>query len=528
MNMRRRSFLRTASAASLGGFAVRGFGNPFLAPILDRSAEDRVLVIIQLYGGNDGLNTVIPLDQYGVLSTVRNNVLIPENAVLDLPGLAGTGLHPVMGGMRELWQNGKLSIIQGVGYPDPDFSHFRSTDIWETGASTDQLLASGWTGRYLHHEYPNFPNGYPNATMPDPLAIRIGGPISIGLQHQGVAMGASIYNTADALNLTGNVFNDPVTPDCMGNKLDFVRTVQRQADLYGDVIEAAAQPGCNMSTLYPTGNAPGAQLANALKIVAQLICGGLKTRIYWVGIDGFDTHAQQVVAGNTTTGTHADLLKGLSDSIHAFQNDLELLGIDERVTGMTFSEFGRRIKSNASVGTDHGTAAPLFLFGTKVLPGMLGENPVIPANTTYDTNLPMQYDFRSVYASVLKDWFCLDQNDVDTVLLDTYQNLSLVDPGGCINTSVRDANHAAGISLLDVFPSPFTDLVSIRFTTNGDRTLVQVFGENGQVVRTLYNGQFAPGEQTLQADLSDLPSGAYYCRVQNGMQQQVKAVIKMH
>ncbi len=525
--MRRRSFLRTASAATLGGFAVRGYGNPLLGPLFDRSGEDRVLVIVQLYGGNDGLNTVIPLDQYGTLANVRANVLISENAVLDLPGLNGTGLHPAMGGLRELWQDGKLGIVQGVGYPNPDFSHFRNTDIWETGAHSDQLLASGWAGRYLHFEYPNYPNGFPNATMPDPLAIRIGGPISIGLQHQGVAMGASIYNTDDALNLTGNLFTDPVTPDCMGSKLDFVRTVQRQADLYGDVIEAAAQPGCNLSTLYPTGNQPGAQLARALKIVAQLICGGLKTRIYWVGIDGFDTHAQQVVAGNTTTGKHADLLQGVSNSIRAFQNDLELLGLDERVTGMTFSEFGRRIKSNASIGTDHGTAAPLFLFGTHVLPGMLGTNPVIPANSTYDTNLPMQYDFRSVYASVLKDWFCLEPTDVDTVLLDTYQTLALVDPQGCMGTSIHEANNRAGTSLLDVYPNPFTDLVTVRFDTNGDRTLIQIYGENGQVVRTLHNGPLAPGEHRMQTDLADLATGAYYCRVQNGMQQQVKAIVKM-
>lgn len=525
--MRRRSFLRTASAATIGGFSVRGLGNPMLSPLFDRSGEDRVLVIVQLYGGNDGLNTVIPLDQYGVLSSVRSNVLIPENAVLDLPGVVGTGLHPSMGGMRELWQNGKLSIVQGVGYPNPDFSHFRSTDIWETGANSDQQLASGWVGRYLHQEYPNFPNGYPNATMPDPLSIRIGAPISIGLQHQGVSMGASIYNTEDSLNLTGNLFTDPVTADCMGSKLDFVRTVQRQSDLYGDVIEAAAVPGCNLSTLYPTGDQPGAELARALKIVAQLICGGLKTRIYWVGIDGFDTHAQQVVSGNPTIGNHADLLRGVSDSIHAFQNDLELLGIDDRVIGMTFSEFGRRIKSNASIGTDHGTSAPLFLFGTNVLPGMLGANPDIPANTTYETNLPMQYDFRSVYASVLKDWFCLEPDDVDAVMLDTYQTLALVDPSGCQGVGVHEANQRAGVSLLDVYPNPFIDVVNLRFETGGDRAVVQVFGDNGQVVRTIHNGPLPAGEHRMQVDLGDLAAGAYYCRVQTGMEQQVKAVMKM-
>ena len=227
--MKRRHFIRSVSAASLGGFAVRGFGNPLLGPVFDRAAEDRVLVIVQLYGGNDGLNTVIPLDQYDALSVARSNVLIPEGAVLPLQGLPATGLHPVMGGMQQLWNDGKLTIVQGVGYPDPDFSHFRSTDIWETGANSDQLLDSGWTGRYLNLEYPNFPQGYPNATMPDPLAIRIGGPITIGLQHMGVAMGASIYNTEDPLNLTNNHFTDAVTADCKGSKLDFVRTVQQQS-----------------------------------------------------------------------------------------------------------------------------------------------------------------------------------------------------------------------------------------------------------------------------------------------------------
>ncbi|MCC7503155.1 MAG: hypothetical protein IT229_11540, partial [Flavobacteriales bacterium] len=276
--MQRRTFLRSVSAASVGGLAVRGIANPLMAPMFDRAAEDRVLVIVQLYGGNDGLNTVIPLDQYSLLNQFRSNIMIPQGQVLPLQGLGGaTGLHPAMDGMKELWDQGKLSIVQGVGYPNPEFSHFRSTDIWETGADSNQLLDSGWTGRYLHQEYPNYPVGYPNATMPDPLAIRIGGPVTIGLQYMGISMGASIYNTDDPLNLTGNLFVDPVTADCKGSKLDFTRTVQRQTDLYGDVIENAALPGCNMSTLYPTGNQPGAKLSQALKIVAQLICGGLKT-----------------------------------------------------------------------------------------------------------------------------------------------------------------------------------------------------------------------------------------------------------
>jgi len=526
--MQRRAFLRTVSLASVGGITVRTFAHPLLSPLLESAADDRVLVIVQLYGGNDGLNTVIPLDQYGILSSVRGNILIPEAQVLSLQGLNGaTGLHPSMTGMQQLWDMGKLSIVQGVGYPDPDFSHFRSTDIWETGANSDQVLDSGWVGRYLHEEYPNYPVGYPNATMPDPLAIRVGGPITIGTQYMGVSMGASIYNTDDQLNLTGNLFTDPVTADCMGGKLDFVRTVQRQTDLYGDVINAAALPQCNMSTLYPTGNAPGAKLARALKIVAQLICGGLKTRIYWVSDNGFDTHAQQVQASDHTTGTHANLLQGVSNAIRAFQDDLDQLGIADRVMGMTFSEFGRRIKSNASGGTDHGSSAPMFIFGNKVIPGMLGQNPDIPANTTYSTNLAMQYDFRSVYASMLKDWFCLPSDQVDAVLLDTYQTLAVVDPEGCLSSSIHEANQAAGTALLNVYPNPFTEHTTVTYTTSGGRVLLQVFNEEGQQITTLRNNVLPPGTATVDLDLGAAPPGVYYCRLQNEGRQQVRSMLKV-
>lgn len=507
---------------------MRGFGNPLLAPAFDRAGEDRVLVIVQLYGGNDGLNTIIPLDQYANLSPVRSNVIIPSAAVLPMQGTGGaTGFHPSLGGLRDLWEDGKLSVIQGVGYPNPDLSHFRSTDIWETGANSDQLLDSGWTGRYLHYEYPNYPQGYPNTTMPDPLAIRIGGAVTIGLQNQGVSMGTSIYNTDDPLNLTGNLFTDAITADCKGAKLDFVRTVQRQTDLYGDVIEAAAQPGCNLSTLYPTGNAPGAELSQALKIVAQLICGGLKTRIYWVSMEGFDTHAEQVEFGDTTTGAHAELLQGLSDSLHAFQDDLQLLGLQDRVLGMTFSEFGRRIRSNASRGTDHGTAAPMFLFGSKVVPGMVGENPVIPDQVQWNTNLPMQHDFRSVYASVLKDWFCIPQAEVDMIMLDQYPTLPVVDPGGCLNVDVHEADRIAGANLLDVSPNPFTDRTTVRYRSGGGRVLLQVFSEGGQLVRTLVNQEMPAGQHTVVFEAPDASPGLYYCRLQNGQVNQVKNMLKV-
>jgi uncharacterized protein (DUF1501 family) len=524
--MDRRRFLRTASMATVGGLAVRGFGSPLWSALKSRDLNDRVLVVIQLYGGNDGLNTVIPLDQYDVLAQVRPHVLIPENQVLPLSGLDGTGLHPALTGLRDLWDDGKLSIVQGVSYPEPNYSHFRAMDIWETGAHHDQLLNSGWTGRYLNLEYPNYPAGYPNTDMPHPLAIRIGGPVGPGLQHLGVSMGVAINNTDDPLDLSGNIYNDPAPATCSGGKLSFVRTVQRQTDLYGDVINAAAQAGCNHGP-YPVGPTPGGQLAQALRIVAQLICGGLRTRIYWVSLNGFDTHAQQVEESDHTVGVHADLLRGLSEAIHAFQNDLAGLGLEDRVLGMTFSEFGRRIVSNASIGTDHGSALPMFLFGSKVIPGMLGTNPVIPTGTTYQTNLAMQYDFRSVYASVLTDWFCLDPQEVEQVLLDTYQPLDLIDPSGCIDAGVHEQNQGAGESLLDVYPNPFVERTTVRYTSHGGRVLLQVYNEGGQLVTTVLNAQVAPGTYTAGVDLGPLPVGVYYCRLQNESRQQVRNMLKV-
>ena len=181
--------------ATIGGFAVRGMSNPLLSAIRNSVAEDRVLVIVQLFGGNDGLNTVIPLDRYDLLSQFRPQVLIPSNQTLPLSGLSNTALHPALGGLQDLWQDGKLGIVQGVSYPDPNFSHFRATDIYETGSSSGTLLNSGWAGRYLNQEYPNYPAGYPNTDMPDPLAVRVGGFLGPGLQHMGVSMGVNINNT---------------------------------------------------------------------------------------------------------------------------------------------------------------------------------------------------------------------------------------------------------------------------------------------------------------------------------------------
>lgn len=524
--MKRRDFLlRTLPTAIvpsvIGPYAVRAMGpSPMLDALMNMATEtDHVLVIIQLNGGNDGLNMVIPRDNYSAYVNARANVAIPENKILALSGNAKTGLHPAMTGMQTLFNEGKLNIIQSVGYPNPNFSHFRATDIWMSASDSNQVINTGWTGRYLNEEYANYPNGYPNATMPDPLAIQIGSVTSLALQGPAMSMGMSITNPTSFYNLVGSI-QDPAPPTPAGKELTYIRLIAQQTQQYATVIKNAATAVPQQVT-YPSNNG----LADQLKIVARLVKGGLKTRVYMVSMGGFDTHSVQVNATDTTTGNHANLLKILSDAVKAFMDDLKFLGIEDRVIGMTFSEFGRRIKSNSSVGTDHGAAAPMILFGSQVQGGVLGNNPTIPASASVSDNIPHQYDFRSVYASILQNWFCSSPTTLEAVLLKNFQSLPVIKNSACA-TGLDDINRNAGDTLIINYPNPFVESTTITFKTTGGHTLVQVIDALGRVIRNLTDRDYAPGTYTISFNAGGLPTGVYYMRLQNGTIQQVKAMLK--
>jgi uncharacterized protein (DUF1501 family) len=527
--MKRRDFLKnTVPAAAIlpavvDGYSVKAFtGNsPLLQALMDTTIDtDHVLVIVQLNGGNDGINMVIPISTYSNYYNARTNIAIPQNRILPLNGYAQTGLHPSMTGLQAMYNENKLNIVQAVGYPAPNFSHFRATDIWMSGSSSSEVVNSGWAGRYLDTEYPNFPNGYPNSTMPDPLAIQIGSITSLTLQGPGVNMGMSITNPTSFYNLLNNVL-DPAPNNPMGFELTYLRTIASQTNQYALRIRDAA----NLVTqqgVYPTPNS----LADQLKIVARLVKGGLKTRIYMVSYGGFDNHSLQVNAADTTTGTHATLLKNVSDAIKAFTDDCQFLGVQDRVIGMTFSEFGRRIKSNSSIGTDHGAAAPMFLFGKQVIGGVTGVNPAIPANATVNDNVPMQYDFRSIYASILEKWFCIPSTTLQTILFQNFQSLSIVNDASCRTTGVGGPNQS-GEELVTNYPNPFTETTTIKFKTKGGHTLIQIIDMLGRVIRTLTDKDYTPGTYTVTFDSGPLPTGVYYARFQNGPTQQVRSMLKV-
>jgi uncharacterized protein (DUF1501 family) len=527
--MKRRDFLTKSAAATfpalLGGYSVKALGadSPLVQALMGGGTDtDHVLVLIQLSGGNDGLNMVVPISTYNLYNAARTNIAIPEAKILRLNGYDKTGLHPAMTGLQSLYAENKLKLIQAVGYPQPNFSHFRATDIWMTGSNSTQEVYTGWGGRYLNYEFPNYPNGYPNATMTDPLAIQIGSTATLTTQGPSVNMAMSITSATNFYQLI-NGTNDAVPATKAGKELSFIRTVSRQTQQYaGTIINAAKK--VTQQNPYPANNT----LADQLKIVAQLIKGGLKTRIYMVSTGGFDTHSLQTTTTDTTVGAHATLLGRVSSAIRAFQDDLIYLGIEDRVVGMTFSEFGRRIKSNSSVGTDHGAAAPVFVFGKPIQGGVLGDNPTIPTTATVNDNVPMQYDFRSIYSTLLQNWFCLDKTTVQSLFpngLNTQlQDLPLIKNGSCSGATPN----TSGSSLINNYPNPFTTKTTITFSTEGGHTLIQIMDNAGRLLLTLLEKDYpAATTQTIPFDASHLPNGMYYARLQNGATQQVRPMLKV-
>lgn len=517
--MKRRTFIKRSSAVTipvmLGKVNVAALKNPFFQ--LMNKEDDRVLVLIQMSGGNDGLNMIIPRDQYDNLSQVRSNILIPENKILPISDTVG--LHPEMKGIQTIHETGKLNIIQSVAYPNQNRSHFRSTDIWHSGSNAQEIWTTGWLGRYFNLMHPNYPTGYPNETFSDPFAITIGSSVNETCEGVGGNFSTALVDPANLSALATPI--NPALPDsCFGDKMQFLVNSIVQTNAYNEVIERANSKATNLSNKYADEN----KLANKLKVVARLIAGGLKTKVYVVDIGGFDTHAEQVSIGDTTTGEHAVLLKELSDAVAAFQDDIEQLGVDQRVIGLTYSEFGRRIRSNDSFGTDHGTAAPMMVFGSCVNSAVLGTNPEIVPDVDKKEGVPMQFDFRSIYGSILVDWMGLEEQTVRDLLFPEFQHLPILNI--CNTSTALDFLETSKFELT-AYPNPFNQFTNIEFTVNAGWVKISLFDVLGSEVKVLTNQKFNKGTHAIKLVGHDLPTGSYYCHIQTDYGQQVQRLISV-
>ncbi len=384
--------------------------------------EDHVLVVIQLSGGNDGLNTVVPFGD-AAYYRARPGIAVREERVLKLLAggggggsapAAGLGLHPALAGVKELYDEGLVGIVQGVGYPNPNRSHFKSMDIWHTADTS--ATGDGWLGRYFDSECCGSGKGEsgtaeatwaPAGALPG-IAIGAGAPLAM----QGQKIKPVAFESAELFRWTGRDVDkdlaDPYdriarqTPPAgldPGSNASFLTRTALDAQVSSDMIRRAV-------AAKPRVAYPGGDLSRQLQMIASMIAAGLKTRVYYASLGGFDTHAGQ----GGENGRHAQLLTQVAGAVKAFYADLKVQGNAARVLTMQFSEFGRRVSQNASQGTDHGTAAPMFLFGPMVQPGVLNPHPSL---TDLDSgDLRYTVDFREVYAGILSGWLKADARKV--------------------------------------------------------------------------------------------------------------------
>jgi uncharacterized protein (DUF1501 family) len=417
----RREFLRTTVLGSALSWTVPAFlANTFSA--LQSEAADSatqiatgkdgtILVVLQMAGGNDGINTVVPYTN-DFYHNARPRIGLSADKVLDLNG--EIGFHGAMTGFKDLYDSGNLAVVQGVGYPNPNRSHFRSTEIWQTASDADKVEKYGWLGRYFDNACAGcdpavgvtIGNQMPEAFFAKkPTGICFNNPQNYRFlpgEHPKpgqMDLTEESYKKLNELDANGADENSGGSigmlaagmPMQGGSAIDYIQRTALDAQVSSDEVRNIASRVQNQAVY------PASQLGNSLKLVAKLIGGGLPTRIYYVSQGGYDTHVNQVP-------TQQRLLKDLGDSTKSFVADLKAQGNMQRVLVMTFSEFGRRVTENANGGTDHGAAAPLFIVGNKVTAGLLGQYPSLATQDLFEGDIKYTVDFRSVYAAVLENW----------------------------------------------------------------------------------------------------------------------------
>lgn len=492
----RRGFMKMLGLAGASSVAsgMLPVASLFAAPLTAALGEggERKLVLIRLKGGNDGLNTFVPLYQYGDYAAVRPTLGHSTNDLLNLN--ENFAVPTAMQSVQPLWTGGKMRVVNSVGYPDHNLSHFTSSDIMASGSADTADNSDGWLARYFVSQNPD----YIQNPCPFPPAVKIGGPTSVVFNDSNSIDISANYSNVEQLNTlleTGSAFDNVNAPDdCYhGEQVVFLRTVANAASLYGTAVFDAYNSSETQAD-YGTGN----NLAEQLKLVARLIKGGLETQFYLVTLDGFDTHVSQNGGGN-----HLGLLEQVSTAVAAFNEDLAAGDREQDVLSMTYSEFGRRVEENGFSGTDHGTAMPVMLFGS-ALEGSDFHGTAPDLNALDETgNLQFGTDFRSLYATVLQDWLCLDAAAVDEVLGESYPRLD--DLGFSCNTVPVFDIPVAPVRLQHRMVSRGGGQYKIILDLPGGHLKIELFTIGGMRIGTPADGHFLGGRQEIDFSLSHLP-----------------------
>lgn len=542
--MKRRHFIKLSSAASaiaLTPFELQAAMKSFM-PVVDcPDISNRKLVLINLAGANDGLNTIVPLNQYDIYSNLRPTIKVPISGAnkyinLDstLPDNQQIGLNPALTGLKSLYDKSWLRIMQSVGYPSQNKSHFKSTDLYLTGNDGNSLLNgqdTGWIGRFMELYYSDL------IVETYPLAVEIGSNnTSLGFHAEeahGLSLNISGQDPAGYYSVLNGLGGAPPLniPDSdYGKQLEFITNTDALSNTYAESISNAFNSGKNDISY------PDSDLANQLKTVARLISGDLSTKVYMVRISGFDTHNEQVQGVGEALGKHHSLLTDLSESMEAFINDLNNQNLADDVVGLTFSEFGRKAAENGNLGTDHGEIAPMFVFGKPVAGGVSGTNPDL-TEATSSNNFQLktvQYDYRQTFATLLQNYLGADDAIIDATffnhtLNESFVNLRIEDllksefdiSKGCIASTENPLKDNKNWL---VYPNPFRDIVNISGINTDETISYRIYNASG-ILLIEKTDTLVDGKATI--NLFRYSSGVYFFEILSGSNKEVHKVIKI-
>tara|TARA_B110000003_G_scaffold104884_1_gene107219 strand:+ start:2057 stop:3694 length:1638 start_codon:yes stop_codon:yes gene_type:complete len=545
--MKRRNFLKLSASASAIGllpFELKAVLKSVNLSTCDIS--NRKLVLINLAGGNDGLNTIIPINNYDTYANLRPTLKIPElgpNSYITLDSeLADNqliGLHPALTGFKSLYDQGRMRILQSVGYPSQNKSHFASTDLYSTGNDGNSLgngNNSGWIGRFMETYYANELNdSYP-------LGVQIGSnKTSLGFHGEaehGLAINISGQDPSgfySELNGLGGVPPSTIPNSDYGHEIQYIVDTDQLSNQYSQAISNAFNNGSNDTSYSDT------DLSNQLKTVARLISGGLESKIYIVRISGFDTHDNQNDGENTIDGRHNDLLTEVSDAVETFFSDLESQQLADDVVGLTFSEFGRKAMENGSFGTDHGEIAPMFVFGKPVNGGVSGTN-VDLSEATDDNNYQLQtvqFDYRQTFGTLLQNFLGANDSVIDNTFFNFSTNESFTNikidnlikdsfsvDEDCYNETLALEDYHTQNTTKEwfIFPNPFTDQLQAHSGKEYATVRYQIFNNRSQII---LKGTHQLIHGTLNINTQRLSPGIYFIQIHSNGKNETHKILKL-